>query len=148
MGLKRRGSNPLHSSNLKCLTELLICTIMLVNQKVWCTHHNCFVVILDLNEGSPADKILCQFEDGRSQSIPRVYLSTVGPEMRKRIRKAFGDLMGMNGDTFVEEIYKTGKLSDKSYEIICDNVSYNGADSVIEHMGLVYYYHSLTNKTK
>lgn len=48
--------------------------VMLVNEKVWCSHHNCLVTILDLNEGSPTGKIRCQFEDGRTQSIPKTYL--------------------------------------------------------------------------
>jgi hypothetical protein len=73
-------------------------------------------------------------------SIEEAELPRIVTPTSKMIRKAFGDLMGVNGDRFIEEINKTGKLSQRSYEFICDNVQYNSADSVIRHMGLVFYY--------
>lgn len=73
-------------------------------------------------------------------SIEEVEPERITTPSEKMISKAFGDLMGINGDVFIEEIIKTGKLSARSYEIICDNVQYNSADSVIKHMGLIYYY--------
>lgn len=54
--------------------------VMLVNEKVWCSHHSCLVTILDLNEGSPTGKIKCQFADGRTQSIPEIYLISLKKE--------------------------------------------------------------------
>ncbi len=60
---------------------------------------------------------------------------------RKKIRKVFSTLMGINGDRFVKEIIETGGLSKASYDIISDNISYNGKESVVEHFGLVHWYY-------
>lgn len=62
-------------------------------------------------------------------------------EEQNNITDAFQSLMGMNGDVFRKEIFTTGKLSQRSYDIICDNISYNGKDSVINHFGLVHWYY-------
>lgn len=58
-----------------------------------------------------------------------------------QIKEAFSSLMGMSGDYFVEEILKTGVLSRSSYDIICDNISYNGENSVVKYFGLVHWYY-------
>lgn len=57
------------------------------------------------------------------------------------IIEAFQSLMGMNGDSFRKEIFTTGKLSQKSYDIICDNISYNSKESVMKYFGLVHWYY-------
>lgn len=57
------------------------------------------------------------------------------------IVEAFQSLMGMNGDNFRKEILTTGKLKQSSYEVICDNISYNGQSSVQKHFGLVHWYY-------
>jgi hypothetical protein len=59
----------------------------------------------------------------------------------KTLRKAFGSLMGINGDRYVEEIATTGILSKQSYDIISENTSYNGQESLIEHFGIVQAYY-------
>ena len=67
--------------------------------------------------------------------------SDITNEDYKRIREGFQSLMGINGDPFVAEIINTGALSPRSYAIITDNVSYNGQFSVMEHFGMVQWYH-------
>jgi hypothetical protein len=62
-------------------------------------------------------------------------------EQKEEIREAFQRLMGMNGDPFKKEIFTTGKLSQRSYEVICNNISYNGESSIKEHFGLVHWYY-------
>ena len=57
------------------------------------------------------------------------------------IIEAFQSLMGMNGDSFRKEIFTTGKLSQFSYDVICDNISYNGQSSIQKHFGLVHWYY-------
>lgn len=59
----------------------------------------------------------------------------------EKVMQAFMDLMGINGKPFAKEISETGKLSDRSYEIICDNVKFNDQKSIVEHFGLVHYYY-------
>lgn len=50
---------------------------MQTNQIVYCTYHQCYVRIIDLNEGSPSKQILCQFQDNRTQSIPAHWLEEI-----------------------------------------------------------------------
>ncbi len=57
------------------------------------------------------------------------------------IHKAFQSLMGMNGDSFKQEVLKTGKLKASSYAAICDNISYNSQESVQKYFGLVHWYY-------
>lgn len=57
------------------------------------------------------------------------------------IEVAFQALMGINGDKFIDEIGRTGMLSEKSYKTICDNVRHNGRDSIVEYFGVVQYYY-------
>lgn len=59
----------------------------------------------------------------------------------KRIRTAFQALMGVNGDRYVEEIFRTGGLSSMSYIHICSNVWYNGEESIVEHFGVVMWFY-------
>ena len=70
---------------------------------------------------------------------------TITEQEQNEIIEAFQSLMGMNGDSFIKEIFITGKLSQMSYDIICDNISYNGKNSVTKHFGLVHWYY-LQNK--
>jgi len=57
------------------------------------------------------------------------------------IKETFQVLMGMNGDVFAKEIITTGVLSARSYDIISDNVYYNGKDSIDQYFGLVQWYY-------
>jgi len=57
------------------------------------------------------------------------------------IRTGFARLMGMNGDKYVTEIFRTGKLSKNSYDSICENVSYNGKSSIVEYFGIAHWYY-------
>lgn len=57
------------------------------------------------------------------------------------IKQAFFRLMGANGGRFVEEIKKTGCLSQSSYDQIVDNVRHNGQTSIIEFFGVVQWYY-------
>ena len=66
-------------------------------------------------------------------------------EQQDKIIEAFQSLMGMNGDSFRKEILTTGKLSQRSYELICDNISYNGQGSIEKHFGLVHWYYLQNN---
>jgi hypothetical protein len=70
---------------------------------------------------------------------------TITEQEQNEIIEAFQSLMGMNGDSFIKEIFITGKLSQMSYDIICDNISYNGKNSVTKYFGLVHWYY-LQNK--
>ena len=54
---------------------------------------------------------------------------------------AFSSLMGENGFTFIKEINETGMLKQSSYNTICDNISFNGRDSIVKYFGLVHYYY-------
>lgn len=67
----------------------------------------------------------------------------------EQIYNALGDLMGINGDEFADEIITTGKLSYESYCLITNNVAYNGPTSVLEHFGLVqwFYYQGIKSKS-
>ena len=56
------------------------------------------------------------------------------------VKKAFNELMGMNGDVYIKEIIDTGSLCPKSYAVICGNILFNGKESIIKHFGLVHYY--------
>ncbi len=57
------------------------------------------------------------------------------------IKIAFSRLMGENGDKFVDEIINTKMLKESSYKTICDNISYNGKESITKYFGLVHYYY-------
>jgi hypothetical protein len=65
----------------------------------------------------------------------------ISEEHQDEIIEAFQSLMGINGDSFRKEILTTGKLKQSSYEVICDNISYNGQSSVQKHFGLVHWYY-------
>lgn len=42
---------------------------------IWCTHHDEWVMPVDVNEEiGPANTVLCEFLDGRRQAIPLTYL--------------------------------------------------------------------------
>jgi len=58
-----------------------------------------------------------------------------------KVKLAFQTLMGIVGDKYVKEIEETNKLSQKSYNEICDNVKYNSQDSIINHFGVIQYYY-------
>lgn len=66
--------------------------------------------------------------------------SITDPKEIRLIKQAFQNLMGINGDPFVQEIIETGMLSPRSYKLITENVYYNGEESVKAHFGLVYWY--------
>jgi len=57
------------------------------------------------------------------------------------IEIAFSRLMGENGDKYVDEIINTKMLKESSYKTICDNISYNGKESITKYFGLVHYYY-------
>ena len=65
----------------------------------------------------------------------------------QRLTTAFARLMGENGDQFVTEILNTGELSASSYRIICNNVFFNGRNSIVDHFGIVHWYY-LKRKNK
>jgi hypothetical protein len=66
---------------------------------------------------------------------------TFTEQEQDEIIEAFQCLMGTNGDSFKKEIFTTGKLKQSSYEVICDNISYNGKNSVSKYFGLVHWYY-------
>lgn len=57
------------------------------------------------------------------------------------IRDALRSLMGVNGDPFIKEVVDTGCLSKRSYDLITDNISYNGGESVVKYFGLIHWYY-------
>ena len=57
------------------------------------------------------------------------------------IQVAFQTLMGMNGDQFAIEVIRTGKICEHDYKRICNNIAYNGKDSIVKYFGLVHYYY-------
>lgn len=61
-----------------------------------------------------------------------------------KVIQALQSLMGINGDVFIKEIEETNALSQRSYDIICDNVIFNSDDSIIQHFGIIqcYYFKS------
>lgn len=66
-------------------------------------------------------------------------------ETHREIAEAFQNMMGINGDSYVQEILETGKLSPNSFEEISDNVSYNSRESVCKYFGIVWYYAKMAN---
>lgn len=56
-----------------------------------------------------------------------------------RIRQAFNVLMGANGDDYSDYAQENRVITAQQYEEICENVSYNGEESVIEHFGVIHW---------
>jgi hypothetical protein len=50
-------------------------------------------------------------------------------------------LMGMNGDRYTAEILETEMLSEQSYNEICENIAFNGKDSIVKHFGIFHWYY-------
>lgn len=65
-----------------------------------------------------------------------------------KVYEAFSALMGMNGNQFAGEIISTGVLSQRSYELVCDNISYNGQRSIEKYFGLVHFYYLQSKRVK
>lgn len=56
---------------------------------MWCTYHDCYVTICDLNEGSPSGKIGCRFKNGQHQYIPAIYLVEKNPNEKPSAYQQF-----------------------------------------------------------
>lgn len=59
----------------------------------------------------------------------------------KDIKEAFQSLMGINGNSYAQEICDTNQLSQRSYDEICANIKYNGEESITKYFGLVHCYY-------
>lgn len=57
------------------------------------------------------------------------------------IKEAFSLLMGESGNYFAEEVITTGKLSQNSYNAVCDNIQFNGKQSIQKYFGLIHWYY-------
>ena len=81
--------------------------------------------------------------DGKSVNLHQCV--TLGDD--RFLRTAFARLMGENGDSYVEEIRTTGKLSPESYRKITENTFFNGQDSIVNYFGLVQWYYMMSRKS-
>ena len=111
-------------------------------KKVYCNHHCEYGVCSQedwdavISGENPSKMVKVRFS-GFQHSVPFHTLI----EEEDIIGKAFGDLMGINGDKFITEIYNTNKLSQSSYNAICDNISFNSRNSIEKHFGLIHWYY-------
>ena len=88
------------------------------------------------------------FKQDWDDSDPTKCYVRMSEEFLNPVKNAFQVLMGMNGDDFVDEIAKTGMLSQLSYIQVEDNIQWNGKESIVEYFGLVHYYYIQFIKTK